>query len=188
MTDGVRRYARRLFIWCGVGARERQLHRNKPPHRDEAEDKVISMDQIRPWLYIGNYRDTTNQSYLTLKSIQAILQLAEKLEQPGITSLYLPVEDFAPLQFNLLERGVTFIRAQKTLGNRVLVACGAGINRSSAFCAAALKEEEGLSLFDAFKEVKRKHPESIPHKPVWESLCNYYNEPIPYLDVMLVKM
>ena len=146
------------------------------------------MDEIRPWLYIGNYRDTKNQSYLALKSIQAMLQLAEKVEQPGITSLYLPVEDFAPLQVNLFEKGVAFIRAQKTAGYRVLVACGAGINRSSAFCAAALKEEEGLSLFDAFKEVKRKHPESIPHRPVWESLCDYYEEPTPYLDVMLVKV
>ena len=146
------------------------------------------MDQIRPWLYIGNYRDTKNQSYLALKSIQAMLQLTEKVEQPDITSLYLPVEDFAPLQVNLLEKGIAFIRAQKIAGYRVLVACGAGINRSSAFCAAILKEEEGLGLFDAFIEVKRKHPESIPHKPVWESLCNYYNEPIPYLDVMLARV
>ena len=145
------------------------------------------MDEIRPWLYIGNYRDTKNQSYLALKSIHAILQLAEKVEQPGITSLYLPVEDFAPLQLNLLEKGLAFIREQKTRGCRVLVACGAGINRSSSFCAAALKEEEGLSLFDAFKEVKRKHPESMPHAPVWESLWEYYGESIPYLDVMLIK-
>ena len=146
------------------------------------------MDQIRPWLFIGSYRDTKNPSYLTLKSIQAMLQLAEKVEQPRITSLYLPVEDFAPLQSNLLEEGVAFIREQKTLGCRVLVACGAGINRSSAFCTAILREEEGLTLFDAFKEVKRKHPESIPHQPVWESLCKYYNEPIPYLEVMLARV
>jgi hypothetical protein len=71
--------------------------------------------------------------------------------------------------------------------HRILVACGAGINRSTAFCTAALKEEEGTSLFDAFKEVKKKHPESLPHQPVWESLCEYYNESTPYLDVMLVR-
>jgi len=50
-----------------------------------------------------------------------------------------------------------------------------------------LKEEEGLSLFDAFKEVKKKHSESMPHQPVWESLCEYYGETIPYLDVMRVR-
>ena len=146
------------------------------------------MNEIRPWLYIGKYRDTLDKSCLEIKSIQGMLQLAEKVEQPGISSLYLPVEDFAPLQFDLLEKGVAFIREQKRLGHRVLVACGAGINRSSSFCAAALKEEEGLSLFDAFKEVKRKHPDSNPHQPIWESLCSYYNDSTPYLDIMRLSI
>jgi protein-tyrosine phosphatase len=83
-----------------------------------------------------------------------------------------------------LEQGVAFIREQRAVGNRVLVACGAGINRSSAFCTAALKEEEGLSLFEAFKEVKKKHAESMPHEPVWVSLCNHYEEKTSYLEIM----
>jgi protein-tyrosine phosphatase len=145
------------------------------------------MDQIRPWLFIGGIRDTLNMSYLTYKSIGAMLQLAAKVEQPGITSLYLPVEDFAPIKFELLQKGVSFVREQKKLGCRILVACGAGINRSSSFCTAILKEEENLSLLDAFREVKQKHPEAIPHAPVWESLCQYYKEDVPYLDVMRVK-
>jgi len=144
------------------------------------------MDEIRPWLYIGKLRDTLHTSYLHFKSINAMLQLAEKVEQPGIVSLYLPVEDFAPLNFRLLEQGVAFIREQKKLGHRVLVACGAGINRSSTFCTAALKEEDGLSLLDAFKEVKKRHPESMPHEPVWKSLCTYYREETTYFEVMRV--
>jgi len=142
------------------------------------------MDEIRPWLYIGGIRDTANEYYLGYKSIQAMLQLAAQVDNPGIEVLYLPVEDFAPLKFDLLKKGLKFIREQKKSNRRILVACGAGINRSSSFCAAALKEEEGLSLFEAFKEVKRKHPESMPHQPVWDSLCQYYNEFTPYLDVM----
>jgi protein-tyrosine phosphatase len=142
------------------------------------------MDEIRPWLFIGAYRDTKNQPYLNLKNIRAMLQLAELVEQPNIISLYLPVEDLAPISSEHIRQGVDFIRKHKAQDNRVLVACGAGINRSSSFCAAALKEAEGLSLFEAFKEVKRLHPESMPHEPVWESLCKYYNETTPYLDVM----
>lgn len=142
------------------------------------------MDEIRPWLFIGKYRETLQPAYLRSKSIQAMLQLADKVEQPDIKSLYLPVEDYAPLKFSLLEEGVAFIRDQKKLGNRILVACGAGINRSSTFCTAALKEEEGLTVLDAFKEVKSKHPQSMPHEPVWTSLCNYYNESTPYIDLM----
>ena len=146
------------------------------------------MDEIRPWLFIGAYRDTINKNYLDFKSIQAMLQLAEKIEQPNILSLYLPVEDIAPIPHRLIAQGVEFIRENRRQEKRVLVACGAGVNRSSAFCTAALREEEGLSLFEAFKEVKRRHPESMPHQPVCESLCNYYHEPIPYLDVMLVRV
>ena len=142
------------------------------------------MDEIRPWLYIGKYRDTINKTYLESKNIQTMLHLAEKVEQQGIISLYLPVEDMEPIRSDLLKQGIDFILEEKGKGHRVLVACGAGINRSSAFCIATLKEAEGLSLLDAFKEVKNKHPESMPHKPVWESLCKYYGEDIPYLDVM----
>jgi len=144
------------------------------------------MDQIRPWLFIGAYRDTINKSYLEFKSIRAMLQLAEPVEQPNIESLYLPVEDIAPVQWKHIRRGVDFVLRHKGQGNRVLVACGAGINRSSAFCSAALKEAEGIKLIDAFKEVKRLHPEAMPHEPVWISLCNYYNESTPYLEVMRI--
>ncbi len=142
------------------------------------------MDQIRPWLFIGAYRDTLNKNYIEFKLIQVMLQLAERVEQPGIVTLYLPVEDLAPISDKHIRQGVDFIRDHKARGERVLVACGAGMNRSSAFAAAALKEEEGLSLFEAFKEVKSCHPESIPHRPVWESLCHYYNEDVPYLEIM----
>lgn len=145
------------------------------------------MDQIRPWLFIGSYRDTRNLAYLQFRSIAAMLQLAEKVEQPDVITLYLPVEDLAPISKEHIRQGLDFIKAQKAKGNRILVACGAGMNRSSAFSAAALKEEEGLTLFEALKEVKRCHPESMPHQPVWESLCQYYNEPTPYLEVMRIR-
>ncbi len=141
------------------------------------------MDIIRPWLYIGSYRDTLNVTLLTRNSIGAMLQLAEQVDQPGIVSLYLPVDDFAPISQRHLAQGIEFIRVNKRLTKIILVACGAGINRSSVFSAAALKEEEGLSLFEAYKEVKRLHPESLPHPPVWESLCEYYEEKIPYMKI-----
>lgn len=142
------------------------------------------MDQIRPWLFIGKYRETMQLGYLKSKSIGAMLQLSESVEQPGIISLYLPVADIAPVSHKHLRQGLEFIAEQRRNGLSVVVACGAGINRSAAFSAAALKEAEGMSLFDALKEVKRCHPESMPHEPVWTSLCNYYGERTSYLEVM----
>jgi len=142
------------------------------------------MDLIRPWLYIGKYSDTRDGVSLRARSITAMLQLAEAVKQPDITSLYLPVEDTEPIPRDLLQRGISFVHEQKKLGGCILVACGAGINRSSSFCTAVLKEDENLSLFDAFKEVKRLHPESAPHLPAWESLCKYYGEAVPYHKIM----
>jgi protein-tyrosine phosphatase len=142
------------------------------------------MDEIRPWLFIGKYRDTLDKYNLDIKSIKAMLQLAEKVEQAGIDSLYLPVEDLAPVQIEHIRKGVEFIKEHHTNDHRILIACGAGINRSTAFCMIALKEIEGMGLMDAYKEIKQRHPDSLPHEPIWNSLCNYYNENIPYLDVI----
>ncbi|MEW5959543.1 MAG: dual specificity protein phosphatase family protein [Chloroflexota bacterium] len=138
------------------------------------------MNRVRPWLYIGKYRETLNRRLLAVNQIEAMLQLAESVQQPGITSLYLPVEDFQPLRPDLLRQGVDFVRAEKGEGRRVLVACGAGINRSTAFTVAVLKEEERLSLLDAFRLVKHRHPPAMPHPPVWLSLCDYYGEDVPF--------
>ncbi len=142
------------------------------------------MDPIRPWLYIGKYRETLNQHLLDVNSIQAMLLLEELVQHPGITSIYLPVQDFKPIPPYLLRQGVDFVRAEKGQGHRILIACGAGISRSSAFAVAVLKEEEGFGLLDAFRVVKRRHAEAMPHPPVWESLCSYYHEDVPFIRLM----
>jgi len=146
------------------------------------------MDQIRPWLYIGKYRETLDKKYLDFKHIQSMLELAEEVKQTNINSLYLPVEDLEPTPHHLIRQGVDFILAEKEKEHRILVACGAGMNRSTAFCMAALKETEGLSLLDAFKDIKQRHPNSHPHEPIWRSFCSYYNETTPYLDVMRLSI
>jgi protein-tyrosine phosphatase len=104
-----------------------------------------------------------------------MLQLAEFVKHPGITSFYLSGEHLEPISSELIKQGIDFILEEKQKDHRLLVACGTGINRSSAFCTVALIETEGLSLMDAFKEVKERHPESMPHQPVWESLCKFYS-------------
>ena len=142
------------------------------------------MDKIRPWLFIGEYSDTLDKGHLDQNSIRAMLQLAEVVEQPGIESLYLRVEDMENIPFGKIEEGVRFIRRQAAQGRTLLIACGAGINRSTAFCLIALREIEGLGLFDAFQDVLKRHPDSLPNLRIWESLCDYYNDPTPYLDVM----
>ena len=55
------------------------------------------MDAVRPWLYVGKYRETLNVNLLAGRKIEVMLQLAEAVTYPHITSIYLPVEDGEPL-------------------------------------------------------------------------------------------
>jgi protein-tyrosine phosphatase len=137
------------------------------------------MYQIRPWLFVGKYRETANRTILNTHQITAMLQLAETVEQPGITSLYLPVEDGEPLPYDLLAKGVTFVSQQKMAGSRILIACAAGISRSVTFAIAVLHDEEGISLLDAFHDIHSIHPDALPHYELWYSLCEYYHENVP---------
>ena len=141
------------------------------------------MDKVRDWLFIGKYRDTLDKQLLRQHNITAMLQLAELIEHPGITSLYLPVEDGEPLPSEMIEKGIQFIKAQKAEGNIILVACGAGISRAAAFSTAALHEIEGIGLHHAFHVIKQARDIVLPHPVVWRSLCAYYGATIPWQNL-----
>ena len=143
------------------------------------------MVPIRPWLYIGRFSETHDDDLLRRSGVGAMLQLADSVRLPEIPSLYIPVEDGQPLPSDMLRMGVEFVRLEKALGRKVLIACAAGISRSSAFAIAALKEEERLPLFDAFRQVRAMHPDALPHPAIWQSLCDYYAEEAPYADLLV---
>jgi hypothetical protein len=138
-----------------------------------------SMWQITDNLFVGRYRDTVNLALLRAHDIEAMLQLAARIEQPGIEGLYLDVEDGEPLPAEKLRQGVSFVRDQLAAGRRVLIACGAGISRSVTFAIAVLHEEEGISLLNAFHDIHSIHPDALPHYRLWHSLCEYYHENVP---------
>jgi protein-tyrosine phosphatase len=138
-----------------------------------------SMWQITDNLFVGRYRDTVNLALLRAHDIEAMLQLAARIEQPGIEVLYLDVEDGEPLPAEKLRQGVSFVRDQFAAGRRVLIACGAGISRSVTFAIAVLHEEEGISLLNAFHDIHSIHPDALPHYRLWHSLCEYYHEKVP---------
>lgn len=134
------------------------------------------MKTIRPWLTVGKFRDTLDPNYLREQGIKAMLQLVEVPLTPGIEALHLTVEDGQPIPLELLKRGVQFVLAAKSGGRRVMIVCGAGLSRSVSFAIASIKEAEGLTLVDAFREVRRHHPEALPHPALWKSLCECYHE------------
>ncbi|MDX1992255.1 MAG: dual specificity protein phosphatase [bacterium] len=141
------------------------------------------MNQIRPWLYVGNRFSTEDPDLLGRTGIGAMLQLYASVHQPGIPSIYVPIEDGYPLPSAIFTLGVGFVRAQKAQGRRVLVACGAGISRSATVAIAVLKEEEGLGLKDAFLLVREGNPRALPDQVHWQSLCQRYNEDVSFWDL-----
>jgi hypothetical protein len=154
------------------------------------------MDAIRPWLFIGKYRETLDASLLsknkiqsklhlaTPRIIQSIQSVADAIDYPNLNSLYLAVEDGAPLPVEKLREGVDFVLAEKSLGKIVLISCGAGISRSATFAIAVLKEAENVRLLEALRSVKRCHPVTQPHPALWESLCNYYDETVSFYSIL----
>ena len=142
------------------------------------------MYMIRPWLYVGKYSETQESWLLHSCQIGAMLQLDEAVEQPGVVSLFLPIEDGEPLAPEDLKRGLEFVQAHKSWGRNVLIACGAGVSRAVTFAIAALKEEEKLSLLDAVREVHARHAEALPHPEMWKSLCQYYGENLTLMQML----
>jgi hypothetical protein len=144
------------------------------------------MNHIRDWLCIGKYLETLDLDLLRAHGIGAMLQLANPAGQPGIESLFLLVEDGVSLPGHLLVRGVEFVQNQKRLGRKVLVACGAGRSRAVAFVVAALKADEGLALLHALQTVRKHHPETMLHPALWNSLCTFYGEALPFRSALHV--
>jgi protein-tyrosine phosphatase len=142
------------------------------------------MQRIRPWLLIGKYRETIDQALLMQARVDALLHLAAAVEPAGIVTRYLPIEDGAPLAAATLRTGVDFVLAHRDAGSTVLVACGAGISRSTTFAIAALKEAEELPLLQAARIVRQAHLNGMPHPVLWESLCSYYSESHDYLALL----
>lgn len=142
------------------------------------------MDMIRPWLYIGSYRDTLNGVQLAQRQIGAMLQFAERTSDPQIAYLFLPIEDGEPVAHEVFAQGVGFVRKTHGRGLNVLIACGAGISRSATFATAALHEIEGIDLLTAWQSVHRARPIALPHPLLWESLCGYYGQPIPIAQML----
>jgi protein-tyrosine phosphatase len=138
------------------------------------------MYKIRDWLYISGYPEASNESVVRKEGIKAMLLLFKDLNYSGIEHLFLPVLDGQPMSPEMITKGVAFVKRHQERGQKVLVACGAGISRSVTMSTAALKEIEGLSLRDAFMDIRKINREALPDHVHWQSLLEYYGGGIDY--------
>jgi hypothetical protein len=110
---------------------------------------------------MGSHAETRDAALLAARGVGAMLQLAGPVAQPGVESCYVAVDDGAPVPPAALREGLAFVRAAARAGRTVLVACGAGVSRSAAFAAAA---------------VRARHPAAMPHYALLASLCAHFGE------------
>lgn len=142
------------------------------------------MNAVRPWLFVGKYTETQDYTRLLTNRIEAMLQLAGEVKQPGIAHLYLSVNDGEVLPPGALERGVAFVRERLAQHETVLIACGAGMSRAPTFAIAVLCEEEGIGLLEAYAAVVGVRGIALPHRALWRSLCVWRGEDVPYDEVL----
>ena len=144
------------------------------------------MDSVRPWLIAGKYAETLDYTSLLMHRVEAMLQLAAEVKQPGIAQLYLDVDDGEPLPPGALERGVAFVREHLAQHETVLIACGAGMSRAPTYAIAVLCEEEGIGLLQAYSAVVTVRGIARPHQALWKSLCEWRGEDVSYEEVLRV--
>lgn len=141
------------------------------------------MIYIRPWLYLGKHQEALNTSKLAEHNIEAILLLHAPLEQSHLSTLFIPIEEGVSSS-EIFKQGIDFVIAERKKNHNIFLACETGGNRSIAFGTAILKEIEGMALWDAFQEIKQIYPIARPHADLWKLLCVYYQEEIPYTEVL----
>ncbi len=132
-------------------------------------------NQITDSLYIGSAQLTTMSEKLKELSITSVLKLYESPpDWPAGFKVYnMPHPDGQPLSAERMARHIRFIANEIEAGRKVLVVCGAGISRSSTAVLAYLVST-GMSLPDAYRLLKSRHPIANPNPVLWESLIKYF--------------
>lgn len=143
------------------------------------------MHQIRPWLLVGSLSETQDRPALDDAGVGAMLQLHRRVEQPGIASQYIPTQEGVVLPLHDLRQGIDFVLAQHEAGQRVLIACGAGVSRSVTFAVGTLAQAEGLSLVDAFGQIRKVHPRAMPDELHWKTLTQLFDEDIDFWQMWM---
>jgi len=89
----------------------------------------------------------------------------------------IPVEDNSTADIKAhFHKAIRFINKVKEEGGRVLVHCRAGVSRSATLCLAYLISCRGMSLNDAYDEVKRKRRVIAPNFNFMGQLLSWQEE------------
>ena len=143
-------------------------------------------NQITDSLYIGGAQLTNVAKKLREMGITSVLKLYESPPDwpPGFIVYNVPHPDGVPISATRIARHIKFITQEIGAGRKVLVVCSAGISRSSTAVLAYLVST-GMTLPDAYRLLKSRHPIADPNPALWNSLLKYFklrNSPIDIFE------
>lgn len=140
------------------------------------------MNQINPWLWIGDANDGRNVQAIKDAGITAVFNATQ--ETDGLTAadkaeigyLRLDQQDGMPIPFEKLDLFAAWLAVQGQHGRHVLIHCGAGISRAATFATVALMLVSAMSWDDCLAHVQRARPQVGPAPALKRSVLAWYAE------------
>ncbi len=135
------------------------------------------LDWITPNLAIGS--DIRDINYLKMRSISALIGLQaerpddeRRLQSTGITYLHLPIKDGHAPELAQIQSMVDWVNQQRGMGRKVYMHCAAGVGRAPTMAIAYLVST-GLTVDEAYAQIKRKHPDTDPGPKQFAAVREY---------------
>jgi protein-tyrosine phosphatase len=116
--------------------------------------------QITDLIFLGSKRHAMNLAQENLSGIKAVLDVASRrpyAQADSIEYKRVPLQDTEPISSDNFEACIEFIQAHVNGGNKILVHCYAGRNRSTAIVIGFLLASKQYQTWkDAFQYIKSK--------------------------------
>jgi len=128
---------------------------------------VNNPSKIMPSLYLGSKEDSAREKRLEELEITHILMVTSGNQHsvPGCKLLAVPMSDTGRSELNdIMRKTFDFMEEGQRTGNKLLVHCMDGHNRSPTLVIAWLMCSRNMSLYKAYAFVKEKRKVIHPHK------------------------
>lgn len=140
------------------------------------------MNQVNPWLWIGDAQDGRNLAAIDEANITAVFNATQETDgfpaeaKARIGYLRLDQADGATIPFGKLDQFAAWLAIQGQHGRHVLVHCGAGVSRAATFATVALMLVSALGWDECLEHVARARPIVQPHPELKRSVLAWYAE------------
>ena len=153
--------------------------------------RAAAAEVIPGFLWLGSKQDASDADFLLRNNITFVLNCAgagARGTPADFACEYEQLNAVDDYQFQIIRRssgqGLNFLRAAAAAsaladagsGERVLVHCMSGVNRSAAIVAAYLMREHGKSALEAVKQIAAVRPQVLTNSSFVEQLVQFQLE------------